>query len=358
MRTRLTHRWRSASPFAAALAFALTLGSASVYAQPAGADVLFDQGRALMDAKRYAEAAEKFEESYSLDPAIGTQLNLAECYVNLGRTASAWTTYRAAAAAAAQAGQRERERYASGKAKALESKLSRMTVAVGQPVEGLVVKRNGVDVPPALWGTAVPTDPGPVTIEASAPGYEPWSTQIDLGKEADKQEVSVPVLTAKPLPPEEGPQGPPPNPELGGSLTSEPKGETGDAGALPPPEQSGGFNAAGWITFGVGVLGVGVGTFLYLESQSKIDDANCPNSQCVVGIGDKDLHDSGRAEEKTAFILGGLSLAVTGVGVYLLLSDDAGDEAASLRRTNSAWYRGLSFGSDGRTTAASWRTAF
>ncbi|MEZ4233731.1 MAG: hypothetical protein R3B89_31440 [Polyangiaceae bacterium] len=276
--------------------------------------------------------------------------------MKLGRTASAWTTYRAAAAAAAQAKQPNRERFASGKAKALEPKLSQVTISVGEPVEGLVVKRNGVDVPPALYGTPVPTDPGSVRVEASAPGYQSWSADLELGKESDTQTVNVPALVAKPQPPAEEPVGPGPNPELGGALVPEPP--PGPTDAPPPAADGGGPSVAGWVTLGVGVVGLGVGTFLYFDSQATIDDANCPNSQCVVGVGDKDLHDSGRAEEKTAFIVGGLGLAVTGVGAFLLLNHGSDEASATRRHLGSAWFRGLSFGSDGRTTAASWRTAF
>ena len=64
---------------------------------PTDAEVLFDQGRKLMGQQRYEEAAHKLEQSESLDPGVGTLLNLADCYVHLGRTASAWATYRSAA---------------------------------------------------------------------------------------------------------------------------------------------------------------------------------------------------------------------------------------------------------------------
>ena len=73
----------------------------SARAQATGADVLFDQGRKLYTAGKYEEAAEKFRESQRLDPAPGTLLNLAECYVKLGKTASGWSTFREAAALAA-----------------------------------------------------------------------------------------------------------------------------------------------------------------------------------------------------------------------------------------------------------------
>ena len=36
-------------------------------------------------------------------------------------------------------------------------------------------------------------------------------------------------------------------------------------------------------------MAVGSGTYLYLDAQATIDDANCPDSRCVEGIGDPEL---------------------------------------------------------------------
>ena len=43
-------------------------------AQPSGAlaETLFQEGKRLLDAERYAEACVKFEQSQKLDPAVGT----------------------------------------------------------------------------------------------------------------------------------------------------------------------------------------------------------------------------------------------------------------------------------------------
>src|SRR6185369_12155545 len=80
--------------------FALVLSQAgAVYAQSdsAIAQSLFDEGRKLMNEKKFAEACPRLERSYKLDPAAGTLLNVAVCHEGLGRTATAWNEFREAA---------------------------------------------------------------------------------------------------------------------------------------------------------------------------------------------------------------------------------------------------------------------
>src|SRR5689334_7793441 len=54
---------------------------------------MFDEGRQLMEVGQYEAACAKLRESYRLDAAAGTLLNLALCHESQGRTASAWLEY-------------------------------------------------------------------------------------------------------------------------------------------------------------------------------------------------------------------------------------------------------------------------
>src|SRR2546421_315839 len=62
-------------------------------ADKAAAQTLFDEGRKLMAAGKYAEACPKLAESQKLDPGVGTQFHLADCYEKIGQTASAWAGF-------------------------------------------------------------------------------------------------------------------------------------------------------------------------------------------------------------------------------------------------------------------------
>jgi len=57
------------------------------------ADQLFKKGQKLLGEKRYAEACAAFEDSDRLDPEIGAKLNVARCYQEWGKLATAWRWY-------------------------------------------------------------------------------------------------------------------------------------------------------------------------------------------------------------------------------------------------------------------------
>jgi hypothetical protein len=165
----------------------------------AGARVLFSEARKLAAAGDYAAACPKFEDSYRLDPGIGTSFNLADCYEHSGRIASAWARFLDVAAATKAAGQADRERVARARADALAPKLARMTLEVDAKAPGVSVIRDGIAVGAAAWRVAVPVDPGPHVIEASAPGRVAWKTTVAVKEGPDAVTVVVPDLAEAPV---------------------------------------------------------------------------------------------------------------------------------------------------------------
>ncbi len=107
---------------------ALLSGGRDARADTAAAQALFDAAKQLMAQGKYADACPRLEESQRLDPGIGTQFNLAACYEQLGRTASAWSMFLEVAGASKAAGQLEREKVARQRAAALEPRLIRLTI--------------------------------------------------------------------------------------------------------------------------------------------------------------------------------------------------------------------------------------
>src|SRR5262245_65102433 len=121
--------------WALVLCAATALPAESKAADKTTAEALFAEGRRLMAAGKYARACPKLEASQKLDPGVGTLLNLADCYEKNGQTASAWAQFVEAASEARRLGDARREQAANARADALEPRLGRLTIAVGQDAD-------------------------------------------------------------------------------------------------------------------------------------------------------------------------------------------------------------------------------
>ncbi len=104
---------------AIAIAIVLVVCPAMAGAQPASAETLFQQGRALLVAGDLAGACEKFDASNREEASVGTLLNLGDCRERLGDTETAWATFLAAEALARKSGD-DRADEAARRAHALE----------------------------------------------------------------------------------------------------------------------------------------------------------------------------------------------------------------------------------------------
>lgn len=146
-----------------------------------------------MELGRLPEACAKLGEAHRLSAGIGALFNLAQCQQRRGLFASAWTNYRSVAHHTRLAGQPLRTGVAEARAAELEAKLTRLVIEVDAPVEGLTVTREGVVIRPPEFGTALPVDPGPYRIAATAPGHLPWRLHVDA-REPGRIVVRVPRL--------------------------------------------------------------------------------------------------------------------------------------------------------------------
>ena len=158
------------------------------------AESLFREGRDLADKGRFEEACDRFARSQQLDPAVGTLLNLGECYEHVDKLATAWLAYRQATALAVTRNDERRASLARKAAARIEPRLALLAIATPKaPPPGLTVTRNGVRVDPAAFDTPLPVDPGPQTIEATATERQSWQTTVEL-REGERSTVQIPDL--------------------------------------------------------------------------------------------------------------------------------------------------------------------
>ena len=287
------------------------------------AEALFDRGVSLMKEGKYAEGCAQLEQSNAIERGIGTMLYLAECYERLGRTASAWAMFREAASAARAEGQADRADTGAARAAKLEPKLPKLTlqVAAGNTMPGFAVRLNGVSLPSSTWNVPMPVDPGDNKIDASAPGYLGFSHIEPVTGEGAVVVVSVPVLERDP------------NAAAAAQASATAPsavaaaGTTEGAPGLATGSDTGTSDARPWqrplglVVGGVGVIGLGIGTYFGLRAISKDGSADdrCPGNSGSCGDArgaqlSKEANDA--AKLSNGFLIGGALLAAAGVVLY------------------------------------------
>ncbi len=143
----------------------------------------------------------------------------------------------------------------------LEPRLPYVSVVVQGPnAKDVQVTRDGERIPQALVGVPHPEDPGSHTFKATADNMESAASTITLKEGAHEtvlltlSQSATPAATQTPT---------------RGSVVA---GTTG-FGTEPPPDSDqsshgNGLRIAGFITGGVGIVGLGVGTAFLLKSHS------------------------------------------------------------------------------------------
>src|SRR5450432_1641410 len=92
--------------------------------EKASAEALFDEGVALVAAGNYGDGCTKFEASQAMEPTLGTELHLADCYERAGKTASAWALIKESEGLAHRQNQADRADLSHVRAAALAPKLA------------------------------------------------------------------------------------------------------------------------------------------------------------------------------------------------------------------------------------------
>jgi serine/threonine-protein kinase len=268
----------------------------SAYAQrpdlTATAEQLFEEGRALLAQNKLAEACPKLAESHRLDPAVGTLLNLGECYEKAGKTASAWATYIEADTLARRLGQLPRAQFAADRARLLGASLPRLSIDVsttrdGAKVVPVTIKRDGEVIAEPAWRTFAPIDPGEHRIEASAPGFHPFARTISVAP-GERAHIEVPALEAA---------------------------APAAKGSSPSP-----LRTLGVVLVGAGALTTGAGLFFGTRARSKNDDArsNFCNGVTCTSRGEALLSEADSAATwSTVLVSVGVTALVGGIVVFL-----------------------------------------
>lgn len=259
-------------------------------AQPADestADELFREGRAALEANDTPTACEKLARSHELDPATGTLILLAFCHEKQGKFATAHREYLEAVKLAEASGDAERAKAARRFAENVRSKRHVLVIVA----EGgrAPITLDGEPLPRGLEKHEVALDPGSYVVAAGA-GFQ---RAVKIPSSAGRTILNVPAPAA-------------PAPR---SAASEPTSFWSD-------------NALAVAAIGVGIVGVGVGSYFGLRAFSKNDDSDafCDADERCQPEGRELREDAQRAAtvSNVAFAVGFVGI---GTGTVLLLAN-------------------------------------
>lgn len=303
------------------LCAALSLASPEALAQGsandrAGADALYEEGQALLKAGNHAAGCAKFEASLALSPAASTMLKIAKCHEEEGKLATAWADYTQALRLNADTAGADRrkalEDLARQGVKALEPRLPRLRIALTHPPPDVQIFSDDKALPAAGLGEALPADPGPHVVRASAPGYREETRSVTL-EEGKTTAVELELRKA-----------------------------TGEA-AEAQPKARGWSRPTGFTLVTVGAVGLGVGALTGILSLNKVGAlrSSCPDfPHCPAG------DTKGQADLRSAKTLGNVSTAgfiaggvLAATGVVLLVvgpGDDHQPESSGNRASSPA----------------------
>jgi tetratricopeptide (TPR) repeat protein len=263
------------------------------------ADALFKKGKKLLAEKKYAEACLAFEDSDRIDPGIGAKLNVARCYKEWGKLATAYRWF-ADAEQMAERAKDERAKQIQELVADLDPSVPRLTINVPRDANtaGIVIRLDGVELSASALGVERRVDPGPHQIDAIVDGEK--QTKVVPVERGASSDVTLDL----------------PRRRLTGGAPVQPAREP-EPVADPYPLR----RYLGLGTAGAGVVAIGIAEIVALRARGDYNRAlsghcNGATDQCD-GDGVARTHSARhRANIATFVTLGGLVAVASGAFLY------------------------------------------
>jgi tetratricopeptide (TPR) repeat protein len=175
------HRARPRSLFSLTLLVA-SLGlsrRAESQSTPGEASRLFQNGRAAFAQADYERASSFFEQSYRLDPTLGTLINLAVCEEKLGKLSAALTHLEQARAAADA--EDHRRPLVEERITQLDARIPRLKVERSAVMDdGVAISLDEKPLAPSEIGATMRIDPGRHILDCTGPRGERCTNVFSL----------------------------------------------------------------------------------------------------------------------------------------------------------------------------------
>jgi len=349
--------WRRGLLAGVALALAAVLSQASASAETdeerSGARAAAQEGASAFKEHRWADAVDMFTRAESLVHSPVHLLFIARSRDKLGQLVEAREYYlkitREGISDSAPAAFLKAQQDAQKELATLEPRLAYITVSVqGRNPNEVTVKMDGRVVPPALVGVPRPVNPGEHSFQASANGEESSLSKVTV-KEGGRETVVLTLEAAQAAAAATTPAGAQPQATPAAGPNAEPGAGTGTTSDDKGPNM---MRIGSYIGFGVGAVGLGLGTVFLIQRGSKQSDsddaydelvANCsPGATAPSGYDCRSGQDEVQSLDDDAASAGtlatvGFVTGILGVGagitLFILSSQDESAAAASTSAT-------------------------
>lgn len=281
----------------------------SAYAQDkkelSKARAMFQRAIELEQAANYTQALEQFREVGQVRMTPQVRFHIASCEEKLGRLVTALGGYELALADADSVGEDFKTEVDTAVTR-LRASIPKLVIQRGNGAEAAEIELDGVALGASSVGVPVPLDPGPHSVNAKAPGFEPFSQTVTI---AENEQKAIDIeLTAEPQPETTG---------AGTNLQS--AGLTEKPNKKIVPYVIGGVGVASLVGAGV-LFGLRQSALSDLESKCGPDRMSCPSSA-------RGEVDNLKLYNTTAQIALGVGVVGVGTAVTLLLIQRRHDQA-------------------------------
>lgn len=300
------------------LAILVVLLTGIAHAQtPTPADAAFKRGRELLKAGKYADACVEFEHSQKLDPALGTEFNIAQCSEKTGKLARALELYRAMVPRDQNA---ERKKIVIEAIPQLEARVPHLLVKVpSPPPPGFTLTiqliNSGHAPKPLEANKPIEIDLGEYAIVAKADGTPDWSQNVRIDTEAKTTTLEPPFPNAKPLAVD---------PKHTTTGTTAPLSQPDESQDEPEPPKSR-RKLYGIVGMAVGGAALVTGLVFGQMASSQWSEAKdvCGGTTCSTAADQmeaQELGDSARSKAMLSTIFVGVGVAAAATGVVLFVT--------------------------------------
>jgi hypothetical protein len=331
---RFNRHWATALLLCAGVAFHGRAALAVSDAERAGARAQAVAGAQAFEKGQWQEAFDRFTRAESIVHSPTHVLFIGKAQLQLGQLVQAHESLmrvvnekaEAGASAAFLEAQKDAQKEAQSLLDQLEPRIPQLRIVLsGAPAAGTQVTMDGEVVSAALVDVPHPVNPGQHVIKAMANGLA-GETTVSI---AEGQTQTTTVQLA----PQTGAAGAPAPAATGTSAAM-----SQDLGTSPGSDPKATYRIVSYVGFGVGIVGLGVGTVFALQYGSKESDANDLNDRCrPAGCSPQDqqaiktLDDEANGAGTIAtigLVAGGVGLA-TGVTFLVLSLGGASGQPAS-----------------------------